>query len=172
MIRDAGGVVNTTLVIAAGTGILQYKDPLLLACNGGHTILKKSWAKYFLGKMNFVKRKATKKSKLVVNNFDEVKQQFLVDIKAVVEMAEIPHDLIINWDQTRIKYIPVSEWTMAREGSKRVEISGIEDKRQNTAVFAASLSGDFLPIQLVYKGTTTKFFPPVTFPEKSYHSYP
>ena len=122
-----------------------------LPCNGGHIILKKTWAKYFLGKMIFVKWKVTTKSKLVVNNFDEVKQQFLVDIKAVVEMAEIPHNLIINWDQTGIKYIPVSEWTMAQEESKLVEISGIEDKRQITAVFAVSLSGDFLPIQLVYK---------------------
>ena len=122
--------------------------------------------------MNFVKRKATMKSKFVVNKFDEVKQQFLVKIKAVVEMAEIPHDLIINWDHTGIEYIPVSQWTMAQEGSKRVEISGIEEKRQITAIVAGSLSGDFLPIQLVYKGTTTKCFSPVTFPENGMSQLP
>ena len=62
--------------------------------------------------MNFVKWKTTTKAKLAVRNYDEVKQQLLVDIKAAVEMAEIPHDLILNWVQTGIKYIPVSEWTM------------------------------------------------------------
>jgi len=36
-----------------------------------------------------------------------------MDIKAVVEMAEIPDGLIINWDQTAIKYVPTSEWTVA-----------------------------------------------------------
>lgn len=72
-----------------------------------------------------------------------------MDIKAVVEMAEIPKDLIVNWDQTAIKYVPVSEWTMEKVGSKRVEIAGLQDKRQITAVFAGSLTGDFLPIQLV-----------------------
>ena len=165
-IREAGGVVNTSIVIAAGTGIVQHREPMSLECNGGHIALKKSWAKYFLRKMNFVKRKATTKSKLVVKNFEEVRYQFLLDIKAVVEMAEIPYDLIINWDQTGIKYIPVSEWTMEKEGSKRVEIAGINDKRQITAVFAGSLTGDFLPVQLVYKGTTTKCLPSVSFPPK------
>ena len=29
-------------------------------------------------------------------------------------------------------YVPVSTWTMAKEGAKRVEICGIEDKRQIT----------------------------------------
>ena len=96
--------------------------------------------------MNFAKRKATTKSKLMVKNFEEVKFQFLLDIKAVVEMAAIPFDLIINWDQTGIEYIPVSEWTMEKEGSRRVEIASLTDKRQITAVFAGSLTGDFLPV--------------------------
>ena len=44
-LRDAGGVVNTAIVLAAATGILQTKDPTSLYCNGGHVILKKkSWA--------------------------------------------------------------------------------------------------------------------------------
>ena len=75
-----------------------------------------------------------------------------MDIKVVVEMAEIPKDLVVNWDQTAIKYVPVSEWTMEKVGSKHVEISGLQDKRQITAVFAGSLSGEFLSIQLVYQG--------------------
>ena len=39
---------------------------------------------------------------------------------------------------------------MAEEGSKRVDVAGKDDKCQVTAVFAYSMSGDFLPIQLVY----------------------
>jgi len=49
-IREAGGVVNTSIVIAAGTGIVQHREPMSLECNGGHIALKKSWAKYFRGK--------------------------------------------------------------------------------------------------------------------------
>ena len=164
-VRDAGGVVNTAIVMAAGTGVLRQKDPGSLECNGGTLTLKKSWAKYLLGKMNFVKRKATTRAKSMVHNFDEVKQQFLQDVSAVVTFEEIPDALIVNWDQTGINYVPVSHWTMAKEGSKRVEVAGVEDKRQITAVFAGSLSGDFLPPQLVYQGKTMKCLPSMVFPK-------
>lgn len=83
-----------------------------------------------------------------------MKAQFLIDTKAVVEFDEIPHELIINWDQTAIHYVPVGSWTMEKEGSKRVEIVGVDDKRQITAVFAGSLTGNYVPPQLIYKGTT------------------
>ena len=43
---------------------------------------------------------------------------------------------------------------MEKEGSKRVEIAGIDDKRQIRAVCACSITGAFLPIQLIYKGKT------------------
>ena len=79
----------------------------------------------------------------------------------MVEMEEIPHDLIINWDQTGIRYIPVGSWTMEKEGAKQVETTGVDDKRQITAVFAGSLTGDFLPPQLIYKGTTCQCLPTV-----------
>ena len=31
-------------------------------------------------------------------------------------MVEIPHDLIITWDQTGIHYIPVESLTMEKKG--------------------------------------------------------
>ena len=58
-------------------------------------------------------------------------------------MEEIPPSLVINWDQIGINYFPVSSWTMAKEGSKQVEINGEEDKRQITAVFGSTLVGIF-----------------------------
>ena len=66
-----------------------------------------------------------------------------MDIKNVVELDEIPPQLIINWDQTAIHYVPVGSWTMELEGAKRVDIAGKDDKRQITAVFAGSMAGDF-----------------------------
>lgn len=85
------------------------------------------------------------KAKVSVADFDNLKEQFLLDIKAVVEMEEIPLDLIVNWDQTGMHYVRVSSWTVAKERSKRVEISGVDDKRQITAVFGCSMAGDFFP---------------------------
>ena len=43
---------------------------------------------------------------------------------------------------------------------------GVNDKRQINAVFfCGSLVGDFLPIQLIYKGKTSRFHPKFQFPE-------
>ena len=53
---------------------------------------------------------------------------------------------------------------MAKEGSKRVEIIGKDDKHQITAVLGGTMSGDCLPVQLVYKGTTKRCLPSLKFP--------
>ena len=47
---------------------------------------------------------------------------------------------------------------MAAEGSKRVEVAGLGDKRQVTATFAASLDADSLP------GENIMLTPKVYFP--------
>ena len=69
-------------------------------------------------------------------------------------MDEVPGQLIINWDQTGINYVPASNWTTEQVGSNRIEIIGKDDKRQLTAVFECSMALDFLPPQLVYQGKT------------------
>ena len=80
-------------------------------------------------------------------------------------LEEIPPELIINFDQTGLKYVPVGDWTMAKKGSKSVPIFGLGDKRQITAVFASTLSGMFLPPQLIYEGKTKACLPKVDFPQ-------
>ena len=78
-------------------------------------------------------------------------------------MEEIPEELILNWDQTGIKIVPCSTWTMDVQGSKRVEAVGVNDKHLITAVFRGSLAGDFLPIQVIYQGTTDRCHPHYQF---------
>ena len=79
--------------------------------------------------------------------------------------ATIPPELIINLDETGIKLVPVGDWTMAPEGSRGVEVAGLGDKRQITATFADTLSGAFLPMQLLYQGKTDRYHAKFTFPD-------
>jgi len=52
-----------------------------------------------------------------------------------------------------------------KKGAKRVENATVDNKRQITAIFTCTLSGNFLPIQLIKKGNTTKCHPKgVPFP--------
>ena len=104
-LRANGAVVNTAIAIGCAEGIVKSKDSNLFASNGGHIVLSKHWGKHLLTRMGYVKRRASTKAKVAVQNFDELKMQFLLDIKVVVKMDEIPPALVINWDQTGIHYV-------------------------------------------------------------------
>ena len=77
--------------------------------------------------MGFIKRRASTKAKVSVEDYEE-KEQFLYDIKAILE--DIPLDLIINWDQTGMHSVPVSlgQWLRrGLRGLKSVELT-IKDR--------------------------------------------
>ena len=60
-------------------------------------------------------------------------------------MNDIPNDLIFNWDQTAIQLVPTGQWTTNRAGEKLITIPNSDDRRQITAVFAASMTGESSP---------------------------
>ena len=51
-----------------------------------------------------------------------------------------------------------------KRGSSRIWLVSLKDKRQITAVFCCTIEGDFLPVQLIYKGTTRRCHPKHKFP--------
>ena len=147
--------ISSMIVMAAARGILLKCNQRMLAECGGHIELNRFWARSLLRRTNFVQRKvSTAKSKHTVANLAALKRSFLSDFHTTVTMEEIPAELIFNWDQTGIKLVPCSSWTMEQRGSKRVEMVGANNKRQITAIFCGTIFGDFLPIQLIYKGKT------------------
>ena len=77
-----------------------------------------NWAKSFLYRMNFVKRRGSSTEKMIVANFEAVKEKLVLHVNAVVEMEDIPPNLVFNWDQTRISVVPGSSWTMNATGSQ------------------------------------------------------
>ncbi len=164
-IRECGGVINRAIVISAAEGVLMAKNRGLLSKYGGPVELTRGWAESFLGRLGYVKRKGTKAARKVPDDFVDQKTKFLDTIARIVKEHSIPDELVINFDQTGISIVPVSNWTMAAKGTKQVELLGIEDKRQITILLGCTLSGDLIPPQLLYTGTTDKCHPKVKFPE-------
>ena len=87
---------------------------------------------------------------MLPSNFEKLKKHFLPDVCLTVVMENIPEELIINWDQTSLKYVPMSNWTFADKGSKWVEIAGLDDKHQMTVLLSCTMKGKLLPIQVIY----------------------
>ena len=70
--------IDTAIVIATACEIVKDADSNLLSENGGHINLTKDWAKYLLQRMNYVKRYGSSTAKVSVENFTQVKAQFLL----------------------------------------------------------------------------------------------
>ena len=64
---------------------------------------------YLIQLMKFVKRRASTTAKVSPLDFEQCKAQFVFDVKAMIEMEEIPSELVINWDQTGIHYV-AGQW--------------------------------------------------------------
>ena len=71
----------------------------------------------------------------------------------------------MNLDQTPSYLVPCKKFTMAKKGSNNVTIHGCNDKRTITATFVITLSGEFLPMQLIYRGKTLQSLPRYQFPQ-------
>ena len=115
--------------------------------------------------MGYVKRKGSNAGKITVSQFNEIQEEFLADIKAEVVMNDIPNDLIFNWDHTGIQLVPTGQWTMNWAGEKVIAITNSDDERQVTAVFVATMTGQYLPPQVIYKGKTVRCHPKIDAPK-------
>ena len=166
-LRKAGTPVNVNIVLAAAEGVVTAVDRTLLKKNGGTIELKRTWAQSLMRRMKFVKRRGSTQAKAKLSDADIAKHRksYLLQIKGIVDAHKIPPQLVINWDQAGVKIVPSSNWTLEQEGTARIEIAGLNDKRQVTATLAGSLSGELLPLQILYQGKTERCHPSQMFPD-------
>ena len=100
-LRAAGTPIGSSVVMAAAEGLVRAYDRTMLEEYGGHVAITKSWAMSLLGRMGYVKRKATTKANpgMSEKEFEEVRAGFLKQIARMVKLREIPDSLILNLDQ-------------------------------------------------------------------------
>ena len=71
----------------------------------------------------------------------EAELTFLHRIVSTVEKYKIPNSMILNLDQTSMKYAPCSQQTFAPKNSKHVAISGTSNKKAVTGTLVITLDG-------------------------------
>ena len=76
----------------------------------------------------------------------------------------IPPELVINIDQTPLRFSLTPSHSLTKKGEASVPITNNSDYRQITGTFGISMAGEFLPIQLIYQGKTNKCHPNYNFP--------
>ncbi|XP_057298835.1 uncharacterized protein LOC130629595 [Hydractinia symbiolongicarpus] len=108
-LRNRGGVVSRTVATAAAKALISRNPQFEL----GHIKIDNSWAKSLFKRMGFKKRmKTTSKVEITEGAKKECELLFLHDIVSTIEQHSIPHQLVMNLDQTPLKFVPRMNHTM------------------------------------------------------------
>ena len=96
----------------------------------------------------------------------ETKLDLQHKIKELQAWHKISEDLIINFDQTPLPYVCTGKHTSHTQGASNIPLVRKGKKKQITGTFTITMSGQFLPMQLIYQGTTDHCLPKgVEFPD-------
>ena len=93
------------------------------------------------------------KARNLPDNIEKEREKFAEEVNEAGspeingERVCIPPELVLNWDQTGSNLVPISEWTLASEGSRQGAIKALDDKRQITILLCITMSGQMLPPQ-------------------------
>ena len=141
-LRDSGTGISSSIVLAVAEGYIMQRNKTVLMQYGGHVELTHNWALSLLARLGFVKRRATTKpnNQLCEEKFQNVKRPCLNQIASMVHIHNIPAELVMNLDQTGNNLVPAGNWTMAPQGSTRVALAGVGDKRQHLLALSVVLS--------------------------------
>jgi hypothetical protein len=143
--RAAESCVNAAIIVTVAYGLFLYNNPTLLPQFGGHVSLTTNWAKQWLSRRNWVKRRATTGHRHIPDDFQHQKDEFLKKVNNIILTHNIPSHLVVNFNQTGLNLVPTSNWTMSPQSADQVAIAHKGDKRQITGVMAGSVHGDVLP---------------------------
>ena len=156
--RESGSVINYNIIRAIATGIIVANDRTLLKENDGSIELGKKWCESISKRLGYVIRKATTAKPIIAPGLvKEIGLTIYNDINEIIQAHEIPHEMVINIDQTPLPFVLISKYT-----------PGTSDYRQITGTFAVTMAGSVLPIQLIYQGKTPRCQPEFNFP-KEFH---
>ncbi|KAF9791281.1 hypothetical protein BJ322DRAFT_989868, partial [Thelephora terrestris] len=92
-------------------------------------------------------------------NITEILTDAALCLTSTISQFHVPKFLIVNSDQTGAQYSAGGQETYAPIGSKQVEVIGKDEKRSSTLMVGISMSGEVLPFQAVYAGTTNWSLP-------------
>jgi DDE superfamily endonuclease len=157
--REAGVPLNCSIVRWVMQAVIEEKQPSMIASLTFSHSFVSNWAR---SQLQWRYRRRTTAASKLPSDWEDQGVQMAMRIAANMAQYKVHPSLIINMDQTGIHLVPSSSWTYERKGSDHVAVIGAEDKRQITACIASSMDGNFLPLQLVFQGKTSRCLPPHT----------
>ena len=129
--RTAGGTISKHLIYGILMGLIKAD----MTRYGGYLdfAVTKGWVQSLYSRMNMSRRMVTPSRPIVTSSlWEEVGTQFHNDIASALLKDNIPHEFILNIDQTPSKSVPTENVTMTETGS--ASRKGRNDKRGITVI--------------------------------------
>ena len=137
-LSQRGGVISGSIAVSVATALLERDKSF------GKTKITGTWAKSLLKRMGFVRRAKTSSTVEILKGArKEIEYQYLYQVVNAIEKWDVHPDLVVNFDQTPSKLVPVVRSTLAKQNTTNVTIKGSSDKRTITVTFAVSCQGIF-----------------------------
>ena len=147
----SGGVISRNTVISIGNGVLSSRCPEKLTNNGGSVTLTTKWARRILKSLDWVKRCGTAtKREMIPVLYEELIFTWKRKITNATFEYSIHYEMVLNFYETPRGFTAPNKATFAEKGAQSAPIFYVNDKREITDTFCVNISGEFLPIQLIY----------------------
>lgn len=119
------------------------------------------WNHRFIKRWKLRRRLATTKMRELPADFEGKKAEYIGIVSVIMAGHDIPPELVINFDENAILFVPKAKFTYAVKGAKKVRLVGIgaSEKAQITCTLAVTESGDLLKPQLIFQGKTRRSLP-------------
>lgn len=134
--------------------------------NRGVHVFGQSWAARFLKRHGFSSRVATSKMREFPADFEKKRDVYTKIGSELIFKYNVPPDLVINGDETAVRFVNLSNRTFNKKGARKVCLSGIgKDKAQITVTLFVTEVGNVLPYQMIFEGKTKKVHPTHSMPD-------
>jgi hypothetical protein len=149
-LRGASCSVNSVIASSIIKAILKEQAPDLLK----ELSISRRWCRRWIrNKLGWTYRKSTTNGQKLPSDWQQQVLNMSHRVAAVLHSRKILFEcFIINWDQTAVLIQQPQKYTYNDKKQKQVPVAGSDERRQITAVVAGALSGELLPLQLVFQG--------------------
>ncbi|TFK73853.1 hypothetical protein BDN72DRAFT_737583, partial [Pluteus cervinus] len=104
-------------------------------------------------------RKGTQAAHKLPVNWEDQCERSALRKTYVIKEEDIPAELWVNSDQTKMVYAPGGQLTWGETGAKQIQILGNDEKRAITVMVSVASDGTLLPMQVIYGGKTARSCP-------------
>ena len=159
-----GGEISRKTVIPIGNGVLSSRCPEISTKNVESVTITTKWARGILKSLDLVERcSTTTKRGRNPEWYEELTFIWKTKIVNAILEHSIYNEMILNFDQTPLCFTMSNKATFVEKDAQSVSSVNVDDKRQITGTFCVNISGEFLPVQLIYSGITDRCYPKVKF---------